>query len=306
MNENPQINPNQRALLVTSLSTIIFGGLGAFFTYRGHGGQGLGVTLFVLLPLINGIVAAWYVPTRRATLLATAVPIVVCFVMLFFLGWEGLVCILLVTPVALLMSLIGALIGKALRKWRQPPKQSLKCYAFVSLLLVTSNYAETEWFLKQHTNDVVTEKMIPGRIEKVWANLVEIDHLGAPKPFLMNIGLPIPLSCTMTGSGVGATRTCHFQKGDMVQRIEQWTPPTHFSISIQDVTLPGRKWLGFLGAQYSLREIDGQTLVTRTTTVSSWLRPIWYWSIFEKLALDLEHEYLLESLRMRTRKINPL
>jgi len=297
MPANQQINPGQRALLVSCLSTLIFGGLGAFFTYRGHGGQGLGVTLFILLPLINGIVAAWYVPTQRATLLAAGVPIVVCFVMLFFLGWEGLVCILLVTPIALLMSLLGALLGKWLRTWRAPPQQSLKCYALVSLFLITSNYAETEWFLRQHTNDVVTEKLIAGRIEDVWANLVRIDHLGAPKPFLMRIGLPIPLSCSLEGDGVGATRTCHFQAGDMVQRIEQWTPPNHFSISIQNVTLPGRKWLGFLGAQYTLQQIDGQILVTRTTTVSSWLRPIWYWSIFEKLALDMEHEYLLESLK---------
>jgi hypothetical protein len=43
---------------------------------------------------------------------------------------------------------------------------------------------------------------------RVWNNLQSFDNLAGEKPFLMYIGLPIPVRCVLQGSGPGAKGTC--------------------------------------------------------------------------------------------------
>ena len=101
----------------------------------------------------------------------------------------------------------------------------------------------------------------------------------------------------MNGSGVGATRTCHFNSGLIHERVTMWNPPHYLEFEVEEVQLPGRHWLGFQGAAYQLEQRDGGTWVSRTTTVTSTLRPACYWRFFEHLGTKTEHEYILNSLK---------
>jgi len=104
----------------------------------------------------------------------------------------------------------------------------------------------------------------------------------------------------LSGTGVGAERTCRFNSGFIRERVTGWNPPEQLELNVEEVSLPGRHWLGFQGATYTLQRIGtGRTRVTRTTIVTSTLRPAFYWSFFERLGAQAEHGYILESLKSK-------
>ncbi len=78
--------------------------------------------------------------------------------------------------------------------------------------------------------------------------------------------------------------------------ITDWQPPKSVAMKITKSTLPGRRWLSFVDANYELiPETDG-TRVIRHTTIASRLYPRWYWRPFEAWGVESEHEFVLSSL----------
>lgn len=104
--------------------------------------------------------------------------------------------------------------------------------------------------------------------------------------------------CEMDGTGVGARRTCYFDVGRIEERVSVWDPPGRMELEIVHWTLPGRHWLGYQSASYELRAAgNGETEVTRITTITSNLRPAWYWRRLEHLGVRSEHGYLLRDVK---------
>ena len=64
--------------------------------------------------------------------------------------------------------------------------------------------------------------------------MLAIDEIAAKKPFLLQIGLPVPVKCTLEGAGIGATRICHFDSGVIEEKIlvvTSFSRPTHAYLS---------------------------------------------------------------------------
>jgi hypothetical protein len=121
----------------------------------------------------------------------------------------------------------------------------------------------------------------------------------------MTIGLPVPVSCTMSGEGIGATRTCYFESGHIEERVTEWNPPTSMKLEIVAFDVPGRPWLSFKDASYDLTQEGDRTLITRKTTIVSRLSPAWYWRPMEKIGVETEHEYLFEEVKRRVNGAKP-
>jgi hypothetical protein len=135
--------------------------------------------------------------------------------------------------------------------------------------------------------------------QEVWANIESIDSIDATKPLLMHFGLPVPQRCTLERKGVGAKRICYFENGFIEETITAWAPPYSMQLIIDRTNMPGRHWLGFEKAAYDLRQEGNGTRITRTTTITSHLYPVWYWRYFERLGVSSEHDYLLRDLANR-------
>jgi hypothetical protein len=135
--------------------------------------------------------------------------------------------------------------------------------------------------------------------EQVWNAVKTMDHVSANKGFLMRIGLPVPISCSIDKEAVGGTRTCNFESGYIQERITEWEPPRSMKLEITSWDIPGRPWLGFKDASYELHVENGQTVMTRTSTIVSHLMPATYWRPLEKIGVTTEHEYLFEAIRKR-------
>jgi hypothetical protein len=70
-------------------------------------------------------------------------------------------------------------------------------------------------------------------------------------------------------------------------------------LSIDRTNMPGRHWLGFEEAEYVLRQDNGGTILTRSTTIISNLSPAFYWRPFERWGVASEHEYIFRDLARR-------
>lgn len=100
--------------------------------------------------------------------------------------------------------------------------------------------------------------------DNVWNSIKTMDRVNAHKGFLMRIGLPVPVSCTLDKEAVGGTRTCYFESGFIEERVTEWDPPRSMKLEITAWDVPGRPWLDFKDA---FHEENGRTVMTRTSTI---------------------------------------
>ncbi len=223
-------------------------------------------------------------------------------VLLLITKAEGLVCILMSAPIIIIGMGIGAFVGRLVRKYvidkfRAPRTAQLMIIIMLPVLLSGANWVE------RATNDFVRTETITSTIlldatpARVWDTIKRVDRIEQPRPFLLRIGLPVPISCALDEERVGAERTCYFDCGYIKESITEWNPPLTMKMNITDAQVPGRDWLGFQTASYELREEDGRTLLIRKTTIESRLLPGWYWRPLERLGVETEHNYLLEYVR---------
>ncbi|HEX5833612.1 MAG TPA: hypothetical protein VFY34_07155, partial [Pyrinomonadaceae bacterium] len=213
------------------------------------------------------------------------------------------VCILMSTPLIAFSLGMGAMIGVLVRQFLL----SLGARHLVLLLvvgvlpffLIAANKIEEPSRriprMETITNTLVTD----APRELVWNQLKTFDRIQGTKGLLMRIGLPVPVSCTMSGEGVGAIRTCYFEQGHIAERVTEWNPPSSMKLEITEFDVPGRPWLSFEGASYELTTVDDRTVVTRKTTIVSRLSPAWYWRPLEKIGVETEHEYLFEEVKRK-------
>jgi hypothetical protein len=219
-------------------------------------------------------------------------------------GKEGVLCALLALPIIVVGLGLGVGIGLLIRKIFADRASNQTTTTGILLLIgpiliLTGERIERPMFEHPRTEVISSTVEVSDSPEHVWMNIQSIDTIQASKPFLMYVGLPIPQRCTMRGQGVGARRTCYFNTGYIEETVTAWNPPYLLGLSIDRTHMPGRHWLGFQRAEYRL-ELRGQsTALTRTTTVTSYLHPTWYWRGFERLGVESEHRYILQDLVLR-------
>jgi hypothetical protein len=278
-------------------------GLAAFFFLTSRQYPSMGGIMFLLVPVVAGFSIVLVARKPNSTAAAALLSVLVSLGLLVALGKEGALCAVLAFPIMAVGLAIGAGVGLLVRKFvgRLGANQTTTTLLLLigPTLIFAGERIERPNLQQARTEVVQTTTRIDDSPEKVWAHVLSIDSVETSKPFLMYVGLPIPLRCVMVGHGVGAKRTCYFNVGYIEETVTAWNPPYYLGLSIDRTHMPGRHWLGFEGAEYHL-QADGQsTLLTRTTTIASHLHPSWYWRFFERLGVESEHNYILQDLVRR-------
>lgn len=278
-------------------------GLGGFLFAEIPGTHAMGPVMFFLVPFAAGFAIATV--THGAQRISAAA-------LLAMLGSLGvLIATHMETPLCAVLALpflfVGLMVGVALAYLFQSIAKlkgsgdTMKSIVFLSvpLLVFAGHRVELSTLTHPRQEAVTSSIWIAAEPDRVWADLQSFDSLTGEKPVLMYIGLPIPVRCTMQGSGQGAKRTCYFDRGYIEETVTEWLPPSRMRLAIDRTNMPGRHWLGFEDAEYDLREYAGGTVLTRKTTVISNLYPAWYWRRFERWGVASEHEYILGDVALR-------
>ena len=228
---------------------------------------------------------------------------IACTAALILMRMEGWVCVLMSTPLIVFSLGIGALVGIILRQFLLALGAKhlviLLTLGVLPFFLVGANKIEEPSRKTPRLETIANTFVTDAPRELVWNQLKTFDRIEGTKGLLMRIGLPVPVSCSMSGEGIGATRTCYFEQGHIAERVTEWNPPNSMKLEITEFDVPGRPWLSFQDASYELTTENGRTVVTRKTTIVSRLSPAWYWRPLEKIGVETEHEYLFEEVKRK-------
>lgn len=289
-------------ILGTAAGTCV--GLAGFFLASPPRSDGMGAVMFLLVPSCAGFTIAMVTRGPNTVWAATLLAVLASLSFLVLGKLEGLLCVIIAFPLLAVGLGVGVLFGLLFRRYfvergRHRITSVTIVFALTPAIILVGHHAEMPALATVRREVVSNSVFLHASPQEVWANIQSIDSINATKPLLMHFGLPVPLRCTLERKGVGAKRICYFDNGFIQETITEWSPPYSMQLTIDRTNLPGRHWLGFETAAYELHQEGSGTRLTRTTTITSHLYPVWYWRYFERLGVSSEHEYLLRDLADR-------
>jgi len=237
---------------------------------------------FILVPLVMGLVTAFVwrglgltgVEAFLYSLLNSGLGLVTAGVFMH----EGVICLVIVSPLLLCFVFLGALGERWLFGARRRLNLSLVPLALAVLLF--------DAFSPHHYESFVSDQVvIRAPPAQVWTHLAAVPPI-AEKPdfWLFKMGLPYPVRSTVSGRGVGASRRCVFSQGRVFEeRIVEWQPGRRLTF---DVTRQPRdpEILGHARVkrgQFVLQDNgDGTTTLTGTSWYELYVYPSWYYDLW--------------------------
>src|SRR6185437_12090956 len=178
--------------------------------------------LFLGTPFTIGYISAYVFNARgaqseRYTMEVALLAVALAGGAMLMFALEGAVCIALAFPIAALLALPGAIIGRAVALRGAGPPARAGLAALLAPLVVLGNPRQTA-----PSHEVVTAVDIDAPPAVVWRHVVSFPDLPPPHEWLFRAGVAAPLRARIEGTGVGATRYCDFTTGSFVEPITVW------------------------------------------------------------------------------------
>lgn len=276
-----------------------------------------GIAMFLLLPFFMGacptIIYGKILPISngKSSQLASAT-LLLYAVSLMIMAIEGLICILMVLPIAFLFVWLGSLLGQLLIS-KNPSKAP---GAMLLLILLIPAYGFVEKNNAVTLNSVVTKIEINADSDTVWKNVVEFPKLEEPQELLFKAGIAYPTEAKIEGKGVGATRYCNFTTGSFVEPITGWNEPHLLQFSVAQQPEPMRE-LSFwdvdaphlhdyfvsVKGQFKLTKLpNGNTLLEGTTWYYHDIKPEFYWQLWSEYIIHKIHYRVLNHIKENSEK----
>ena len=241
---------------------------------------------------------------------------VIAIVMLVATAFEGLICIIMMLPLAAPVVLLGATVGYFIV--RLGPHRSGNLGKFVLVLfalLPAMTGAEHITAPEPLRFTCVTSVVIDAPPEDVWRNVVSFSDLDPPDDWLFHTGVAYPIRARIEGSGAGAVRRCEFSTGAFVEPIEVWDEPRLLRFTVTSNPAPMREWNplfaihpphldGFLVSkegQFLLTPLPGgKTGLTGSTLYQHGLWPAAYWRLWSDPIIHAIHDRVLRHIKTLT------
>jgi len=273
-----------------------------------------GSALFVATPVVMGTIAGWRVnrPVYRGltqALISGLVACIFCGGALVVFALEGIVCLAMVAPLVIILTLVGAAFGAGLARSSASSAGSVTSLAIVIPIIGTSD-ANLPTHLPLYA--MTSEIHVDAPPEAVWPNVVGFSDLPPPSDWLMNTGIACPLRARIEGEGVGAVRYCEFTTGSFVEPITVWDPPHTLAFNVIEQPQPMAEWspyevvyaphldntmLSQHGQFQLIATDDGGTLLRGTTWYTLDLAPGAYWRLWSDFVVHRIHNRVLRHVK---------
>jgi hypothetical protein len=281
--------------------------------------------IFVALPFTIGFAAALIYAVRLPRSLGGCVGVACLSISLLGLAllavaFEGIICLIMATPIALPLAAFGG--GCAYLVQRRRWVQTGAPVLFSALLLFVPGVELAEHALATEPPTFVVRSAIDiaAPPEKVWHEVVTFSQIPPPKEWMFRAGIAYPVRAEMLGSGVGAERHCVFSTGAFVEPITVWDEPRLLKFSVRSNPPPMEEWTpyrhidpphlhGFMvseGGQFLLTPLpNGGTRLEGTTWYQHRLWPATYWSLWSDEIIHTIHMRVLTHIRDEVEKQAP-
>lgn len=301
-----------RYVLAVTISAVVSVAITALgiYCFRDYG-----LVLFVFLPILTGILSTViYSPNNEKTFgksveVSFVTTLLIAIVILLF-AFEGLICLIMASPLALMLNLVGVVVGKAITALIK----DLRTKNFVSaiLILIVPFLFGFETSIKSEPNvhKVVSTVEINAPIEKVWETVVAFPQIEKEPEGILKLGFAYPVNAKIDGSGVGAVRYCNFNTGAFVEPITVWQKPNLLAFDVKEQPAPMIEksfydeihpahldYIKSQRGQFRLYEKDGKTVVEGTTFYTHEIAPDFYWKLFSDEIIHQIHLRVLNHIK---------
>ena len=280
--------------------------------------ESYGIAIFLVLPFFIGALTTILLKKKHLEnyTLTKAVftgftNIIVISLAILFVGIEGLICIVMASPILLLFVFIGSAIAGTYVKSEQNTNAVI---LFFSVSILGLSFAERD--KTPSLSEVKTSIIINAPIETVWENVVVFPQLDEPTEILFKAGIAYPINATIEGEGDGAIRYCNFTTGSFVEPITTWNAPTHLAFDVLEQPEPMKEisYWNFDAAhlhdyfvskngEFRLKKIDENTTeLTGTTWYTHKIYPEFYWRIWSDEIIHQIHNRVLTHIKKEAEK----
>jgi len=304
--------------LAGALITLLAGGLLAIFSIHVLAAYGWG--LFLGIPFAMGFISVliygYHAPRSFKSCVGVAClsPLLLGLAFLVY-AVEGLICLLMAAPLALLIAAMGGALAYTLQRWRGTPAASPAIMGLVLLGLPLGMVIEHRAAPAPAIFAVTSSIEVDAPPEAVWPNVIAFAELPPPREFLFRAGIAYPIRAEITGTGPGAVRRCVFSTGPFIEPIEVWDAPRLLKFTVTSNPAPLAEWTpyeritpphlrGFLvsrGGQFRLTPLPGgRTLLEGTTWYRHSMWPAAYWRLWSDYIIHEIHLRVLHYIAART------
>jgi hypothetical protein len=274
--------------------------------------------LFVMTPFLVGFTTA-YLANRRNPLEQMQSNMLVMSaamlgaVSLLMLALEGLVCILLLAPLALGVAMIGGVIGRGLALDRNARDRPLMVVALLPAVFALE--AAVPPSAAMDTRESIDISAPPAA---VWRALTSEEPIAVPAGLLARAGLAYPLRGRLLGKAVGAERLGYFSTGAARERITAWEPGRSLAFRVltqppaMEEMSPYRRvhaphvsgYFTTGETRFSLRPLAaGGTRLTVTASHRLKIDPIPYWEPLARWATSANSRRVLLDIKTKAERV---
>ena len=293
------------------LATAILAALGAALSATGLGNYGWG--LFVGIPFFLGLNSSLIYGYRQPRplvkcLLVASLSTGIVGVALFAVAIEGVICLAMALPLAVVLALFGATMGFVLQRRPTFSPNTLRVVSVGFLLMPGLILLEYSLGETPPLYAVKTSVVIKSDPKTVWTHVVSFSELPRPTEAMFKTGIAYPIRADIRGQGVGAVRHCVFSTGPFVEPITVWDEPRllQFDVTEQprameelslysDLRPPHvENYLISRKGQFELKPLpDGTTLLEGTTWYQNRFWPAPYWHLWSDYIIHNIHKRVL-------------
>jgi hypothetical protein len=231
------------------------------------------------------------------------------------LGWEGLICVLMLVPAMMILATVGGLVAVGVRRLMGRDGQVRSAVAMALLPFLA---APIEQFREQAEEVVEVHNVIDvaASPDRVWREvrsvprIAESEHSGS---WMHRMGFPRPVEAVLEGEGVGSVRIARFERDLVfVERVTQWEEGKRiaFTIRADTANIPpttldehvtiGGPYFDVLDGRYEIElRPDGTVRLHLSSRQRLSTRFNWYASLWTKRVMSELQTYILRIVKRR-------
>lgn len=241
----------------------------------------------------------------------------------FIVGWEGLICLIIILPMFLPLSVLGGFAMKVIQNINDTSR--FNGFILCSLFVVPVGGVLVEKQVETPTTFRIVENVIEinAPVETVWKNIIRVpeiseeEHSSSPTQLM---GFPRPVEATLSHEGVGEVRHASFENGILfIETITDWQhhKTLSFSIEVDPDAIPettldphvtiGGAYFDVLTGTYRIEEKENGKLLLhlssrqRVSTNFNFYTTLWT----EFIMSDIQ-QYILEIIKKRCEEASTL
>ena len=276
-----------------------------------------GLALFAAMPFAIGLVAtllySFHEYRKFSECISVSVlTVLISFIALIIFAIEGLVCLVMAFPFAIVFAILGAFIGYKIQCKSSISSGKSKFILLILFFVPLIMGMEYAFDPQPKLISVKSYVDIEASTEKVWQNVLAFPALPEPNRFLFKIGIAYPTHAEIEGKGVGALRECHFSTGAFIEPITIWEENKLLRFDVVEQPDPMRELSpyknihpthldGFMKSkqgQFLLTKLpDGKIRLEGTTWYTNKMWPQMYWNAWSDYIIHQIHVRVLEHIK---------